>query len=753
MALAVTVIGWDAQGRPIEDTPPAVRAWDANGNPVQAEPPSPPRRTPWTPAERQAVAQDTARRYQLRGLAPMGLGAVTEPLTNMLTDPRQRAALGRNIQGALNLAAQVPSLNLPRLANDTMAAGQRAWNAAPGAIWNAITHPIDTLDAMTLRPFRDNDEARNQEIVTAMRGNEAGANRAAEQAVGSTGGIVTNTAGAALGPLVRGPVSGAALAMGLTAPNAIANGQGSLQERLPQAAVDTAGAGVLGGGLALLARNPRPATVASGSGSPHGMASAATPASRMADFEAAGVRPTAAGVLQGSAADVTKTITENWLGGPFARAGLRASIADTAQQARNLAQRVGTVQEHEVAGEGVQAGVGRFASEGHEPIPAHFAGMDPRAIPTHEWSWRTKANVLYDRSLRPYEAAPATASNTQNTLASFANEARITPDPAIRQLTDVLAQRGNTLTLENLRTLREDVRMAQDPRNLTQTRNNAHLQQLESALTRDIYDAVRQAGGESAVHALRQTDRYYATGMSRINNALKHFSEGSEGRPISGATVYQRIIQAARVGGSQNTPRLQALARSLRPDELRTVSASLLDEMGAPRAGRPGALEPNAFSVTTFANEWARLSETGKNILFPPALRRELDALARVADYQREVEAMANNSRTSLRTQNYVTTGGAAAAVALHNPVALGGAAAVLGGMNLTGAMLVNPTFVRLLVRSATARASRAGAGRWLAELRRAAMRDPALIPAYNNLVRAQPASAPDRQEQLQPAQ
>lgn len=720
-----------------------------------------PQRTPWNRREQQAVAMDTLRRRTVAGMIP-GIGMVVEPIGNMLADPRQRAALGRNAEGFIDQLRQLPSLDLPRLIRDTGAVGQRALNAAPGAIWNAITHPIETVggvaDAMTARPFRENDEARNQEIVTAMRGNEAGANRAAEQAVGSTGGIATNTAGAILGPLARTPLQGATLAAALTAPNALASGEGTLQERLPEALTQTGISAGVGGVLPLLARQGRPRATP-----PAGTTSQTSPASRLADFEATGVRPTLAATRGGSFAGATKTIAENWPGGLTARAGLRRSIEDTAQAAHRLAAQAGEVQPTELAGEGVQAGIRRFATE---ELPQPHAG-DPRSIPVRDWSFTSKSEALYNRAFDQLERDEAamtghvegpvvTTDNTVGTIDRIASSVRghesrdMLANPFLQRMRDALStdNANGSLSFRDLRTWRTRLREMMTDTNMRGDTSSGALRQVYGALTRDITASAQNIGGQAA-DDLPVIDRWYGRIQRQIDNVLEPFNKMGGGTG-GGQQVYRRILALASRGASQNTRQLQTIAARLRPDEMRTVGASLLNEMGNPTVGSAGALDPGAFSVNTFATNWARLSEGGKAALFPNAeLRRELESLARVAGYQKQVEAMANHSRTMVSGQNIATAAALTGANAVHQlPLAVAG----LGAMNLTGEMLTNPAFVRWLSHSTRTPASGAGVGRSLAVLRRIAARDPAILPAYNRIAQIQRGSAPDQQEQAQPA-
>lgn len=722
------------------------------------------RRTVPDQAARAAIARGITARMIARGAVP-GIGALVQPLGDLLANPDQRAALGNSMQGALRTAAQIPSLNAGQLFNDTIAAGQRAIADLPNVPGRVLSNLPAIARGLTYGPFEDEERAQQALDLARAQHNPQAAQAAAQQANAATGGALTNTAGALLGPLARTPLQGAALAAGLTAPNSLANGQGTLQQRLPQALVDTAGGALIGAGLPLIARNARatPGTPAAGSGSPAGVVSASSPASRLADFETAGVRPTLAATVEGTPGDVTKTISENWLGGITARAGLRQSLADTAQRAHDLAARVGDVQDPELAGEAVQAGVRRFA--GHNEMPQPYAG-DPRSVSVQDWSFPAKAEALYSRAFDQLEADEramtghvdgpvVSVDNTVGTINRLADsvsghESRdlLGPNAFLRQMRYALStdNSNGSLSFRDLRSWRTRLREMMNDNALRGDTSSGALKQVYGALTRDITATAQNIGGQAA-EDLPAIDRWYRRISGRIETALEPFNKGG------GRQAYQRIIALASQGPQQNTAQLRALASSLRPDEMRTVGATLLDEMGAPLAGKPGASEPGAFSVSSFATRWNRLSEGGKAALFPDELRRELDALARVADYQREVEANANFSRSNMRLQNLVTTGGLAAGTMLHNPLATAGTLAAIGGMNLTGHALTNPALVRWLTRAAQARANGPSVGRALAELRRIAARDPAVVPVYNNLVRAQPASAPDQQAQVQLSQ
>lgn len=727
--------------------------------------PAAPRRTEWSPQERQAVGRDTAGRYIRRDIMPFG--AAIEPMVSALTDPRQRAAVGRNVDGFVNGVRQIPSLDLPRLARDQMASGVRAVQGAPQAAVNALTHIPELIHGMTTQPFEQNDEARNQELVLAMRGNQAGADREAGNAVAATGGIMTNMTGAIAAPMISTRLGGAALGAGLTLPNALAQGQGSLQERLPQALTDTVTGGLLGAVLSPSARRgriaPPPAGAAAdealraGTGAPSGIVSAETPASRLADFEAARVRPSAAAVYGGSSADITKTASESWLGGMTARRGVERANEDIALRARELAQRTGFVQSPEGAGTEAQGGIRRSTSDRDMARPH---GAIPMETPIGEWSFPAQAEALYqpifdqlahdERQMTGHVEGPVVvAHNTIRAIDEIGGRVRggasreaLAPRGFLSQMRDALATdtgpTNQSLSFDDLRTWRTALRERMNDPGLRGDTSSAQLQQAYSALTKDIAESAHNIGGQAA-EDLARVDDWYAHHARHIEAVLEPINK--LGRGIGGGhQVYHHIWTLARDAGRKNTAHLAYIRQALHPDEMRTVAATLLHEMGTPTFGSSAASDAGAFSVRRFATHWSQLSEEGKAHLFPPELRHELDALGRVAKHQQAIEEFANNSRSGRQINNMVVTGGAAAIAGA------GGWQWVLmgiAGMNGVGYALTNPGFVRLLVRTTRTRATAGVARRWLADLAALAVRDPSLVPVYNRLARAQPGAEP----------
>lgn len=475
------------------------------------------------------------------------------------------------------------------------------------------------------------------------------------------------------------------------------------EQRLKQAGTGALGAAALGGAFhAVTAPFLRAATPAT-----------TQAALKIAQFDKAGVRPTAAAVAPSHslAPSATKAIAENWLAGGRARGAIQGSLDDTAQASKTLAGKYGTAATPEVTGGNVRAGLQAWNQ-----------------------TFKQRAENIYTKALGPLVAAPAAPIETERTIGDILN--RVTPGTASaqiiipRQMTKIAEALQNDqgkLSFGDLRAWRTWVREAQKEPSIAQGIDAGSLERLEGALTTDIYRSADQIGGPKALRQLQQADLFYRTGIERVKRSLAPFMDprGTD------AGAYQRIIGLASDGGRQNTRSLIALKQSLPQSQWRDVAASLIDNMGNVKPGAPNAAQPGAFSVENFVTNYAKMSPQGRAVLFgktgggngaATTLSGELDNLAQVAGMQKGVERMANHSHSGLSFQNISTLGGLFSGVATI-PTAL-----ALAGEAVTGEALTNPAFVRWFAAAGRQRAVTPQAIRQLGFL---AARDPALQPVY----------------------
>lgn len=679
------------------------------------------RSTP-TQAQRQQLAASAANRQFQRNAIPFGLGNITAPLANMVRDPDRRAGVARATQGLARDIQQVPNLDAGRLASETSASVSQGFRDLPQTAGNIARNLPQIGRAITYGPFADEERAQQQLELARMRGLPNATAQAADQANMQTANIGVNVGGPLVG--VGSVPRAAAAGAGLSAPFALArDSERPLQERLPAATTETlgaasfaAGAQGLANGLPSLVRRPSRGN------------------QRAADFEAAGVRPTLAAVNGGTSAAVTKMIGENFFAGPMVRRRLEQSIEDTAAAARRLATEAGEIQPREIVGESIQERVRDFARNRDMPNPR--PGTPAMDVPTAEWTLPAKSDAVYGDvfgRLSRDEAAYAAGSvnglvgitDTLRTLEQI--ETRVSGSasreamrsPVIRRMMDALNEdlASGTLRFQDLRAWRTWVREAQMNEGLRQGVANADLQRIEQALTADIYRSADQIS-PGAADDLRAADRWYRRETQMIQNVLDQFRDKPN---VGGAQAYRRMIDLAMQGGRQNTRRLTQALSVMPETTRRSIAATLIDELGNPSFGSSNVLEPNAFSVDLFLSNYARLAPDGRRAMFGD-LTEQLDTLARVAGYQKGVEAMTNRSRSGVNAQNFGT------GLGILNPSTTVPTLALLGAGVLTGELLTKPSFVRWLT-SAPRNGDRAGMRRHLTELSRLAARDPALGP------------------------
>lgn len=730
-------------------------------------------------AQATEAARLAAQRQMRRNVVnPLGLGAPIEALANLARNPAQRRELANTARGAADMAQQIPGLDFGRLARDTATAVQEGVRNLPRTA-QAIAGNLPQIAAeITGVPALFREEAAQRDMDMArIVGDRAAEQQAARRANTSTGEVSL-----ALGaPLLLGSnpsvLRAGATAMALDAPFALSRGEGSLQERLPGALTEMGGVGLFGAGVQRLA-NAIPGV----------LNSTVTSANRRAaNFEQAGVRPilaathgagdgTAAVTAPSNGAPMTMAIAGNPFGGNVRR-NLRNSASDVATRAEAIASQYGARSQPENVGEAAQRAVSRFArgdrassryrtptaaeaqqfrlqpGSGHVIDTVTGRPVRPESISVRGWPWRDKASTLEESAIAAIvrdeaghiagqTGVSAQPTNTLRTLQGIRSRytgpasAEARRNPFIEQMATALEQDASSgaLRFTDLRNWRTDVRrMRSDPDMLTSI-GEAELGRIEYALTQDIYAAAREIGGDSALHRLRRADQFYRAGAQRIEQALRALDPERRGA-LNGAAAYDRIISLAREGTRQNSRELQSVRNSLPDDLWRELQATTVDRLGRVRRGSPAAMEPDAFSIENFVSNYSALSPEGRRILFGGAGREtlvaDLNRLVTVAGYLKQVRGFANTSNTATHGQ-YIGTltaaGGAVTALATGSflPLMLfvGGA----GALRLTGHMLTNPQFVRLLT-SASKQPGQGGLRRFAIEVARLAERDPALAP------------------------
>lgn len=349
-------------------------------------------------------------------------------------------------------------------------------------------------------------------------------------------------------------------------------------------------------------------------------------------------------------------------------------------------------------------------------------------------------------AIRP-AVTPTQTITTLKDIAGRVNAPKLSnmiTDSRPREIMKALESDAHEVRFNDLRELRTWVRNARGNPELMQGIGSAGLERLEGALTQDIYSNAERLAGPKALHQLQRVDQFYRAGAQRVRSALQPFADAK-----SGETAYSRILQAAGSTGGADAQKLLSLKRSLAPDEWGDVAANIVKEMGAPTKGAAGVTNEDAFSVSSFVTNYAKLSPRGRDVLFGSVggggknaseLRVALDDLARVADKLKAVEKGANVSKSGVNFQNVLAIAGLASGG--MNPAYAAWTLKTMGGLALTGEAMTNPKFVRWLARTPQAARSAPGWQAHLATLGTLARADATLAPLFQKLSEA-PALAP----------
>lgn len=708
---------------------------------------APPARPEPNEAQRQEAARMALQRTMNRRMSPFGFATFAQPFANMLGDPARRQQAAQSVRGAVDMARQIPSLDLGQLARDTAQNAQQGVQDLPRMAGQVVQNLPQIARAATYGPFADEERAQQQLDLARILGDQQGVEEAAQGANEQTALAGLNLAAPGVMGSSRSVLRAGAAAAALDAPFALSRGEGDLQERLARALPEMAGVGTFAGGLQglingaqaiprvlpsrgaqMVQRMDRAGASVDASGAP------ATPR---------GVQPSFATANEGRgiSAPATNLIADNIFAGGPTRGRLRRSATQFRDATRDVRDAYGRPLTREAAGRRIQEGLEHHA--GARGLPNPQPGTNPLNVSVRGWSHASKAEAVFDQALRPIEANPARLAETRAALGRIAARADapevrgFRPDTVVNdfsrrvQRLERRAQNGAPPTLRDIRELRRKIREAQSGgRNIgPQAVDYAALQQLERALSQDMY-AAAGAGAD----ALRRADQFYARGMRRIDSVRRLMD------PDNPARTFEQIMRAAS-RRTENT-RFLAAVRSLLPDdEWRVMAASLIDEMGAPNPGAAGFVAEQGFSIANFARNYRTMTPRARRILFgsrggqggPSArtmrsLADDLDNLAVIADAQKAVAAGANTSGSATHLQNVGSI------VTLVNPQTAGvGLMGVIGGV-LTGEMLTNPAFVRWLVSAQRRGGGAGGMRRNLADLTELATRDPAIWPAVTEL-------------------
>lgn len=283
---------------------------------------------------------------------------------------------------------------------------------------------------------------------------------------------------------------------------------------------------------------------------------------------------------------------------------------------------------------------------------------------------------------------------------------KVLNNPIIAKLNAASKKTGGQAPYKELKELRSMVGARLSSKELVSDIPRAELKQIYGAISKDIEALAKSKGGD-ALKQWKRANNYTRSGHARIDDFVKR---------IVGKKDLDKVFNAVAKGG-EGVQAINAVKRSLKPQEWEAVASNVVRRLGRATAGQQDDLGAS-FSVNKFLTDWNKLGRA-KNVMFSGspklnAYRSNLDRIASAANkFKESAQEMSNPSGSGqfLANVGAVTAGGGA--LGTGN---LGAFGLVLAGISsnraIAGQLMANPKFVKWLAQGATVKDWPAHVGR-----------------------------------------
>lgn len=291
------------------------------------------------------------------------------------------------------------------------------------------------------------------------------------------------------------------------------------------------------------------------------------------------------------------------------------------------------------------------------------------------------------------ESQTGPSSGVLNLAKEMASKAR--PIPSLqRSMTNEPLVEG--LPWESIKKYRTKIGEMMRRPELVTTRNiqSGDLKRLYGAMTADM-EKMAIGAGEKTHARWRAANKYFELKLNRDVPILEEIIKKKYPEE-----VYDIVMKSSPKGPS----RLKLLKKQLSDNEWSAVVGTVLGELGTQTPGAATTAQ-RIFSPQTFMTNWSKISTQAKNILFRGkeygGLVKELDDFVKVAGDMKQIEQLANKSRTGSVLMFYglfqsaAGMGGAivGGASGFATVTALG--VTTVGLPRITAKLLTNEKFVR----------------------------------------------------------
>lgn len=267
----------------------------------------------------------------------------------------------------------------------------------------------------------------------------------------------------------------------------------------------------------------------------------------------------------------------------------------------------------------------------------------------------------------------ATGAVAQNIMNRRANAAITGESPAVNIIMEAVTKPGG-LNYDGIKTLRSFLGEKTPQELAAQGLSGTEVKQLYGALSVDLRNAVRNAGGNTALAAFEKANRIYNMIGQRRDALSKILGVSGDASPEA---VYARILAMA---GSKSTANISTLAlarKTMGSDAWNEVASAVVSKLGRDAEGN--------FSIDRFLTAYGNLSPAGRQQLFSTTgkdnLARSLEDINLVSSsLNQKIKQFYNPSGTA---QSLTATG--AVLGIIHHP--LFALATLVGGTKMANVL------------------------------------------------------------------
>ena len=196
------------------------------------------------------------------------------------------------------------------------------------------------------------------------------------------------------------------------------------------------------------------------------------------------------------------------------------------------------------------------------------------------------------------------------------------------------------LTYHGIKTLRTKIGEAMNSGILPEGMSGSDLKRIYAGLSDDLKSATLRAGGQNAVNAFERANRYSKLVSDRRESLAKIVGASGD---VPAEKVFDRLAAMAGGNSRADIEKLSQARKAIGPDDWNEFASGVVSRLGRDTEGN--------FSPARFLNDYNKLSDAGKSILFRSGgkseLAQHLDDIATISSRYKDLQKFANPSGTA----------------------------------------------------------------------------------------------------------